>query len=96
MHEPGVREQGRAARDAKHTSRTSPQSYQIRVRGRLDPLYSDWFGGLALTHEGEDIVVLAGPVADQAALHGILAQVRDLGLPLLSLSRVQPERDTEA
>jgi hypothetical protein len=82
--------------DTKHTAQTNPQLYQIRVRGHLDPLYSDWFDSLTLTHEGQDVMVLTGPVADQAALHGILAKVRDLGLPLLSVSRIQPDWDMEA
>jgi hypothetical protein len=62
--------------------------YQIRVQGVLDAGWSDWFGGLDICpQEGTD-TLLTGPVRDQAALHGILAKIRDLGLPLLSVKRV--------
>jgi hypothetical protein len=62
--------------------------YQIRVKGHLDDHWSDWFDGLTLTHQEDGTTVLSGPVADQAALHGILAKIRDLGLPLLAVNRV--------
>jgi hypothetical protein len=55
--------------------------YEIRVRGVLDPRRSGWFDGLQLSSEPGDVTVIAGEVADQAALHGLLAKVRDLGLP---------------
>ena len=61
--------------------------YQIKVRGRLGENWSAWFDGMAITVEKSErhatITTLAGPVADQAALHGILSRIRDLGLPLL-------------
>ena len=60
--------------------------YQIRISGLLDPSWSDWFDGLAITHTAEDTTVLAGPLPDQAALHGVLNKIRDLGLILLSVS----------
>ena len=56
--------------------------YRIRVIGHLAPRWSDWFDGFQMTYQGED-TTLIGPVADQAALHGILAKIRDLGLPIL-------------
>ena len=61
--------------------------YQIRVKGNLDQKWSDWFDGLTVTLQADDETTLTGPVADQAALHGLLAKVRDLGLPLLSVKR---------
>jgi hypothetical protein len=59
--------------------------YEIRVRGLLDPQWSCWFDGLGIEQAGPDDTVIVGPVADQSALHGLLARVRDLGLPLLSV-----------
>jgi hypothetical protein len=60
--------------------------YEIRVKGHLDQRWSDWFNGLTITHQ-EGCTVLRGPLADEAALHGVLIKVRDLALPLLRLSR---------
>ena len=68
-----------------------PAVYRLRVKGRLDAAWSDWFDGLALVPQGDDETLLAGPVADQAALHGLLAKIRDLGLPLLSVTRMEEE-----
>jgi hypothetical protein len=65
--------------------------YQIRVEGVLDQRWSAWFDGLQLTSEPGGVTVLAGEVADQAALHGLLAKIRDLGLPLLSVHRTDQE-----
>ena len=62
--------------------------YEIRVRGRLDSRWSAWFDGLAVTDGADGEAVLTGPVADQAALHGLLAKVRDLGLPLVAVNPV--------
>ncbi len=67
--------------------------YNIRVRGHLDQSWSDWFEGLAISNEANGDAVLAGSIVDQAALHGLLARVRDLGLPLLAV--IQIERDHE-
>ena len=69
----------------------SPQAivYQIRLKGRLDLQWSKWFEGLTITLEGSDETLLTGPVIDQAALHGLLKKVRDLGMPLVSLSQIQ-------
>ena len=64
--------------------------YQIRVGGHLDSGWSEWFEGLHLTHEANGETVLSGPIVDEAALHGVLAKVRDLGLPLLAVNRAQP------
>ncbi len=61
--------------------------YEIRVKGQLDPRWADWFEGLSLTHAADGTTVLVGVVADQAALHGLLQRIRDLGLPLVSVTR---------
>jgi hypothetical protein len=66
-----------------------PALYQIRIKGHLGPEWSDWFGGLTVTLEANDETLLCGPVVDQAALHGLLKKVRDLGMPLLSVNRVE-------
>ena len=63
-------------------------TYHIRVRGHLDDRWSDWLGGLTIQRRDDGTTVLAGSVVDQAALHGVLASIRDLGLPLLSVNRV--------
>jgi hypothetical protein len=65
--------------------------YEIRVRGVLDRKWSDWFDGFTITPQANDETLLAGPVADQAALHGLLGKIRDLGLPLLSVKRLEIE-----
>jgi hypothetical protein len=62
--------------------------YHVRVKGNLDLKWSDWFDGFMITPQGDDETLLTGPVADQAALYGLLAKIRDLGLPLLSVRRV--------
>lgn len=63
--------------------------YQIRVQGHLDSQWSDWFEGLTVTLEEDGDTLLTGPVIDQAALHGLLKKVRDLGLPLVSVVSVR-------
>lgn len=70
-----------------------PMVYQIRIKGHLSPDWSDWFDGLAITQEDNGETLLSGPVVDQAALHGVLRKVRDLGMPLLSVSRVEPDEE---
>jgi hypothetical protein len=66
-------------------------SYEIRVQGRLDQRWSDWFDGLIITYDAEENTVLRGPLVDEAALHGVLIKVRDLALPLLAVNRVEAE-----
>ena len=66
--------------------------YQIRIKGHLDPRWAEWFGGLTITLEDSGDTLLTGPVVDQAALHGLLRKVRDLGMPLLSVIRVEPDQ----
>ena len=65
-----------------------PATYRIRVQGRLDPQWSDWFDGFAIEAEPGDRTLLTGRVADQPALHGILAKISNLALPLLLVERV--------
>jgi hypothetical protein len=67
-----------------------PGWYEIRLQGRLDPRWSVWFDGMTLEYDAIGTTALCGPVADQAALHGLLARVRDLGLPLVSVTRIEP------
>jgi hypothetical protein len=64
-------------------------SFQIRITGRLDARWAEWFEGLAITFDGGDTLI-TGPVVDQAALHGLLKRVRDLGMPLVSVGPVEP------
>ena len=66
-----------------------PMVYQIKLKGQLDTRWTDWFGGMAvaLTEDGDTL--LTGPVADQAALHGLLRKVRDVGIPLVSVNQIQ-------
>ncbi|HLY26180.1 MAG TPA: hypothetical protein VKQ72_07560 [Aggregatilineales bacterium] len=66
----------------------APSVYQIRIKGHLGRQWTDWFGGLSITLEDTGDTLLSGPVVDQAALHGLLKKVRDLGMPLISVNRV--------
>ena len=66
-----------------------PLVYQIRIKGHLGRDWTDWFGGLSITLEDNGDMLLTGPVVDQAALHGVLKKVRDVGMPLLSVIEVQ-------
>jgi len=70
--------------------------YQIRLKSHLSHQWTDWFEGLTITLEEDGNTLLTGPVIDQAALHGLLKKVRDLGMPLLSVNRVKPSQsDTQ-
>jgi hypothetical protein len=69
--------------DEKHNQQ---QCYEIRLKGHLDARWANWFEGLTITLEEDGDTLLTGPVIDQAALHGLLKKVRDLGLPLVSVS----------
>jgi len=66
--------------------------YQITVKGHLDNRWANWFEGLTITALDDGETLLTGPVVDQAALHGLLRKVRDLGMPLLSVTRVRPSQ----
>jgi hypothetical protein len=69
--------------------------YEIRLKGHLDARWVDRFEGLSFTHESDGTTILSGPVVDQAALHGLLRGVRDLGLPLVSVIQVDPKQANE-
>jgi len=69
-----------------------PARYEIRIEGVLDSHWSAWFEGLQLSNDEPGQTTIAGPVTDQAALHGLLAKVRDLALPLISVRRIDPGR----
>jgi hypothetical protein len=72
-----------------------PVVYQIRIKGHLGAGWPEWFGGVTITLQDNGDTLLTGPVVDQAALHGLLKKVRDLGMPLLSVIRVESgETDT--
>jgi hypothetical protein len=72
---------------------SQPSTYQIRITGQLDSRWADWFEGLTITLDGGDTLI-TGPVVDQAALHGLLKRVRDLGMPLVSVSPAEPGSPT--
>ena len=69
-----------------------PGRYEIRLKGQLENRWAAWFDGLTLTHESDGTTVIHGPIVDQAALHGVLQKVRDLGLPLVSVTQVEPDQ----
>jgi len=77
--------------DGKHNQH---QYYEIRLKGHLDDRWTEWFEGLTITLEEDGDTLLTGPVIDQAALHGLLKKVRDLGMPLVSVSPVESEAPT--
>jgi len=70
-------------------------TYELRVKGHLDDRWSEWLGGLAVQCQEDGTTVLVGPVVDQAALHGLIKKVRDLGLPLLSVKRTDTSSEQE-
>ena len=67
-----------------------PRLYEIRIEGHLNDRWADWFEGLTLIREDSGATLLTGPVVDQAALHGLLRKVRDLGMPLISVICIRP------
>ena len=73
-------------------AKDQPVVYRIRIKGHLGRQWQDWFEGLTITLEEDGHTLLQGPVIDQAALHGILKKVRDLGMPLLSVNFVESGR----
>ena len=76
------------------THRPVPE-YEIRVAGHLSPRWSAWFDGLTVAADADGTTVLHGPVVDQAALHGLLQKLRDVGIPLLSLTQLPSNTSTE-
>ena len=73
--------------DTRRPTTSAPAHYQIRVRGALDPHWSEWFDGMAISCDSGD-TLLIGPLADQAALYGVLHRIRDLGLTLLAVAQL--------
>ena len=71
------------------TDSSQPVIYQIRIEGHLDAQWADWFSGLSVSLEENGDTLLTGPVVDQAALFGLLKKIRDLGMPLVSVNRVE-------
>jgi hypothetical protein len=71
---------------------TDARRYEIRLAGHLDSRWATWFDGLSLTHASDGTTVLHGAIGDQAALHGVLQRLRDLGLPLVSVTQLDPDQ----
>jgi len=84
-----------SASDVPTAERTCVPQYEIRVIGHLGSRWAGWFDGLNLINEHEGTTVISGPVVDQAALHGLLAKLRDLGVPLVSVSQLSTSEPTE-
>jgi len=80
----------------RHQDQNEPRFYRIRVNGHLDDRRAGWFGGLTITRQDNGDTVLAGRVVDQAALHGLLRKVRDLGMPLISVTLVRSDQAAQA
>ena len=76
--------------DTSTEARDQAGRYEIRIKGHLDDRWAAWFGGLTITLEDNGETLLTGPVVDQAALHGLLKKVRDVGMPLISVNRAEP------
>ena len=77
---------------ASSDARRDLGEYEIRLKGHLEPRWAAWFDGLSLTKESDGTTVIRGSAIDQAALHGLLSKVRDLGLPLIALTQVDPKQ----
>lgn len=68
------------------------ESYEIKLKGHLDESWADWFDGMTFIHEDDGTTTLRGEIIDQAALHGLIKKIRDLGMPLLSVNRVESKQ----
>ncbi len=77
------------------TQRQGPVGYRLRVDGHLDQHWSAWFGDLTLTQEDDGTTSISGAIVDQAELHGLLTKIRDLGVPLISLTVVDPPHQAD-
>jgi hypothetical protein len=77
--------------NTRRTGDDATDWYEIRLRGRLDQRWASWFDGMTVSTGADGTTLIRGRVADQAALHGLLARLRDLGLPLLSVTQVRPD-----
>ena len=80
---------------ASSDTRRELGQYEIRLKGHLESRWAAWFDGLSLTQESDGTTVIRGSVIDQAALHGLLSKVRDLGLPLIAVTQVDPKQMKE-
>ncbi len=78
------------------TDSSQPMVYQIRIKGHLSERWADWFEGMIITREENGDTLLTGPVIDQAALHGLLKKVRDVGMQLIAVNRVNPKQAEES
>jgi len=78
--------------DVSTSDRHSPGQYEIRVKGHLGSRWAAWFDGLTLTNESDGTTLIRGQVVDQAALYGLLQKIRDMGLPLVSVTQVEPDQ----
>jgi hypothetical protein len=83
-------------RQARSGGQAEPEGYEVRLQGHLDARWAAWFDGLSLKCESDGTTVIRGPIADQAGLHGLLRKVNDLGLPLISVTRVQPPTEVSS
>ncbi len=72
-----------------HDDRRKAKRYEIRLKGRVDSSWAEWFDGMSMTHASDGTTVLVGPVVDQAALHGLLQKLRDLGMTLISVNEYE-------
>jgi hypothetical protein len=77
-------------------AKKTPPIYEIRIRGRRDKDWVEWFDNMTLTHTSEGQTILTGPMPDQAALHGILNRIRDLNLELISVTQTEPAAKDES
>lgn len=78
--------------NAVKEKRDAPGTYVVRIKGHLDSRWAAWFEGLTIRQEEHGVTLLTGPLLDQAALHGLMRKVRDLGLTLLSITPAEPEQ----
>ena len=76
--------------DTPAVDHDEPERYEIRIKGHFDDQWAAWFGGLTITREDNGETLLTGTVVDQAALHGLLRKVRDVGMPLIAVNRNEP------
>lgn len=72
------------------------ESYEIKLQGHLDESWADWFDGLTFVHENDGTTTLRGKIIDQTALHGLLKKIRDLGVPLLAVNRIESRQNETA
>jgi hypothetical protein len=83
-------------RQARSRGQAEPDGYEVRLQGHLDARWAAWFDGLSLKRETNGTTVIRGPIPDQAALHGLLRKVKDLGLPLISVTRIAPPTEVSS